>query len=276
MNKFSIRLLNKSSLNVPKGLKESYSNWRHFKSDSKSDGAFFAMYKEMGEYLCKISNGALKLYVFYGFASRNWTGESWHAVANVARELDVSPRTIDKWNAELEELGFIKRESAGKKTKTVFLLPLSEFVFDLTSTEQLNNWVLTDEFKEIYGRPVNVFHLVQTKKRGKKISVQHYQILVTKIKYGKLNTRHILFKTFVKDDGMIPGIEYSELRDKICMLEKHSNLASYNVDVETETWYLDDEINLGNNEELLSIVMTMVLNEVNKKTYDIFGWKANS
>lgn len=272
-NKFDIRLLKRSSLSVTGGLKDGYSKWRNFKKDT--GGPFFAIYKDMSEYLSKISHGALKLYVYYGFASKNDTGDSWHAVTNVAKALDVSPRTVDKWNNELEELGFIRRVAAGKKSKTVFLLPLSDYVFELKSINQLNKWLLTEEFKEIYGEPMNSFHLVQTPEIRKKIINRHYYIMITKKKYGKLNTRYTLFKTLVNNSKLVPAINHDEMVDKICRLKEHKNLLSYNNDIEIEHWYVNDDIKLNDDKTLLEFVLTLALNDVDKESYGIVGWNEN-
>ncbi|MBA1395118.1 hypothetical protein EQ500_14800, partial [Lactobacillus sp. XV13L] len=63
------------------------------------------------QYLPYISNGALKLYIDYGFRSKNKTGDSWPSVRTLARELGVDERTINNWNSELLDLQLIARGS---------------------------------------------------------------------------------------------------------------------------------------------------------------------
>ena len=65
--------------------KEKYKEWKKNMSKSQLSMNFFMLYKNFDEYLKEISSGALKLYLYYGFHSKNETGESWHSIETIRK-----------------------------------------------------------------------------------------------------------------------------------------------------------------------------------------------
>lgn len=104
-------------------LRNEYKSW---KKKMKIEGQpFFMIYKTFqNEHLADISGGALKLYMYLGFQSNNFTGESWHSVETIADYFGNDPRTVQKWFKELEDRHLIQRVQRGYKwISNTFLLP---------------------------------------------------------------------------------------------------------------------------------------------------------
>lgn len=271
-SKFGLRKRNSELLKLTDGLKDSYSSWKKHKKRNVNVGTFFMLYKDIGDCLSEISGGALKLYVYYGFASKNKTGESWHSVGNVAKSMDVSPRTIDKWNVELEESGLIKRVNAGKKSKTVFLLPLSDYVLRLSSIEQLSKWLSSPDFNEIYGDGIRYFLLVQSSRQDKKDNYIHYHVFLTEKKHGNLNKIHTLFVYVERNSNLGPNIN-DDSDEKFFRLEKHNDLQSFETDIPTRRWCVDSEIKLSDDEILIDLVLELTHSDIVEESYQVIGWK---
>jgi len=104
-------------------LREEYRKWKVL--TQKINTPFFIIYNDFKEeHLEDISGGALKLYLYLGFHSKNYTGESWHSVDAIAGYFGRDKRTIKGWFKELEERKLIKRIQRGFKWKAnTFLLP---------------------------------------------------------------------------------------------------------------------------------------------------------
>lgn len=82
-------------------------------------------------FLPYLTDGAVKLYLYYAFAANNDTGESWHSIDTISRELGATERSIGNWNRLLEDLGLIYRTKNRKKSKTTFVLPLTRFAVNM-------------------------------------------------------------------------------------------------------------------------------------------------
>lgn len=104
-------------------LRNEHTSWK--KKTKKENQPFFMIYKSFqNEHLADISGGALKLYVYLGFQSNNFTGESWHSVETIADFFGNDPRTVQKWFKELEERHLVQRVQRGYKwISNTFLLP---------------------------------------------------------------------------------------------------------------------------------------------------------
>lgn len=156
---FNLKRSNNKS--VDSYYEEQYKNWR---KKQENGGKFFILYKEFEEsYLKQISPGALKLYIYYGFKSKNETGLSWYGVSSAALDLNVSERTINKWNSELEEMGLIKRTtSINKSSKQTWLLPFStNFIQINSSIEEYLKEAEKKNFIEVYGSVDRIYHVFQ-------------------------------------------------------------------------------------------------------------------
>lgn len=84
-----------------------------------------------GAFLPYLTDGAVKLYLHYAFAANSNTGESWHSMDTISRELGTTERSIGNWNRSLEDLGLIYRTRNKKKSKTTFILPLTGFAVNM-------------------------------------------------------------------------------------------------------------------------------------------------
>lgn len=104
---------NNSKSPISNGLiaKMSKENYKVWKDNSLENAGYFVIFNGFLEQkmLKKISGNALKLYVFLGIKSDNYTGESFFSIQSIAKYFGKSERTISNWIAELEELKLIKR-----------------------------------------------------------------------------------------------------------------------------------------------------------------------
>ena len=97
------------------GYKKRYDSW---KKKSLNESGFFVIFNGFSEekrplshkaLLQEISGGALKLYIFLGIKSDNFTGESFYSIKSIANYFGKSERTINNWFSELEKLNLIYR-----------------------------------------------------------------------------------------------------------------------------------------------------------------------
>lgn len=189
----NIKGLTDQSLGKTEQYKKSYKEWRNFRKDTKEN--YFIIPKELERYLSLISTRALNLYLYYCFKSKNETGESWYAIKTIAEELGTSPRSINTWNSTLEEAGLIVRDRDHSRSKTTFLLPLSNYYLlenDLSIKEVIGNSI-----PEIAGDLVAVYHLFQyTKNDNKKIHDKPYNVAccVFKREHGIGNEKIQIYK----------------------------------------------------------------------------------
>jgi len=93
---------------IAKMSKENYKIW---KNNSLEYAGYFVVFNGFLEQkiLKKISGNALKLYIFLGIKSDNYTGESFYSIKSMAEYFEKSERTINNWIAELEQLNLITR-----------------------------------------------------------------------------------------------------------------------------------------------------------------------
>ena len=89
--------------------KIAYHKWKkEILSENQGFFPIFNDFKDTG-LLSEISGGALKLYLFLGLFSGNFTGETWVTIESMSTYFDKSPRTITNWINELTRLGLIER-----------------------------------------------------------------------------------------------------------------------------------------------------------------------
>lgn len=119
--------MGKSNQQIANELKEIYSKW---KRDSISEKGYFIIFNgfKTTDKLKDISGNALKLYIYLGLNSNNYTGEVWHTNATIATYFGKSERTIRGWMQELESLNLIKRfQLEFNQESHTFLQPYSNF-----------------------------------------------------------------------------------------------------------------------------------------------------
>lgn len=92
-------------------LKDTYTHWKLEALDECGYFIIFQGFVETG-LLNKISGNALKLYLYLGMNSNNFSGVVWHSNKRIANFFGKSERTIRTWMKELEDLNLITRMRA--------------------------------------------------------------------------------------------------------------------------------------------------------------------
>ena len=88
--------------------KENYEAW---KKQALSTTGYFIVFNtfQKNSLLAKINGNALRLYIYLGLCSDNYTGECWVTIETIATYFDKSTRTISYWIRDLEKLNLVKR-----------------------------------------------------------------------------------------------------------------------------------------------------------------------
>lgn len=111
---------NKSSLFI-----NQHKIWKN--SEKKSIKQYYLLFNGIDQYLPFVGK-AMVLYTLYCLYSKNETGESFHGVDSLKKDLMVSDRTINNWNRLLEDLGLIKRIDGYSKSTHTFILPTRDYI----------------------------------------------------------------------------------------------------------------------------------------------------
>jgi len=143
-------------------LKNIYTDW---KQSMLETSGYFVIFKpfQNSEKLKHISGNALKLYVYLGLNSNNYTGEVWHSNKKIATYFGKSERTVRGWMQELESLNLIKRfQLEYNKESHTYLQPYSSlnyfepekytYTYRIKDVELRNSFDLSfysDEFKQL-------------------------------------------------------------------------------------------------------------------------------
>lgn len=104
--------------------KKKYENWKKGKFEQK-DG-YFVIFQDLknNNLLKKISGSALKLYIYLGLYTKNYTGECTVTINSTAKYFGKDERTISYWIKELEDIGLIERiQFKVKQPSHTFLKP---------------------------------------------------------------------------------------------------------------------------------------------------------
>lgn len=110
---------NKEKANL---LKDDYLNWKLNNFESKT--GFYPVFSNFKEHMKTLSPGAITLFIYLGLHSNNQTGESFHSLETMAKNLNKSTRTISSWANELEESGLIVRlQLSFNSFSTTFIRP---------------------------------------------------------------------------------------------------------------------------------------------------------
>lgn len=103
--------------------REDYRRWRT--RMMQEEAGFFALYQDFEPFLSILSAAALRVYLYLGMHSDNWTGESWHSLDTMAGSLHMDPRTVRRALHELVEEGLIARIQLTPRGRTfTYLRPL--------------------------------------------------------------------------------------------------------------------------------------------------------
>ena len=86
-------------------------NYELWKNKGLLDEGYFIIFNSFmkNNILKRISGNALKLYIFLGSHSNNYSGNCWVTIDTMAKYFERTPRTISYWLKELEENNLIRR-----------------------------------------------------------------------------------------------------------------------------------------------------------------------
>ncbi|WP_294395614.1 helix-turn-helix domain-containing protein [uncultured Clostridium sp.] len=205
-----IKLAKKDSSNksIDNIYKSNYKQWKVNLEKNKTP--YFMLSKVFDKHLREITSGALKLYLYYGFHSKNDTGVSWHSIETISDYFQVSEKTINNWNKELIERGLIHRDSKdNRRNKMTYLLPLSMVLYeDIYSIEEYKG------FEIVNGKIVDVYHLFQWRKNDDVNDVDCYNvpynlfIIVLKNEHGRITCLKYIDENYLNS---IEGNIYSDI-----------------------------------------------------------------
>lgn len=112
-----------------------YRTWLIQQRNKKT--GYFTMSNNIQEYLPLIKSPALNLYLFYAIHAKNELGYSYYSNERIARELQVSQKTISNWNKTLQDIGLITRKAQANSSSMTYLLPTSDFFIPNTNKNEL-------------------------------------------------------------------------------------------------------------------------------------------
>ncbi len=229
----SLRLAktNASSNDKHSLLCEQYDTWRKNQDKTQLGSKFFILFKEFEEHLKDIPPGPLKLYLYYGFNSKNETGISWHSIDTIKDYFNVSEKTINNWNSELVKRGLIERESKGNsRNKTTYLLPFSMNYIKEKDTSRLNN----ETFKEVYGSLYKAYHLFQWRKNSQSEEYNapyntYVLVYEREVEEEKTKNQYTAFEVTIDDVHSNVEINESVVKKDIVRFDSNINLKDIGV-----------------------------------------------
>lgn len=106
--------------------KQEYKQWKQAQFDNKT--AFQQLFVNFKDSLLlrQLSSNALRLYLYFGFLSRNYTGESWPSITMIMQYFGFSIDEAREAINELEKYKLVERfevELDGKSRTYTCLLP---------------------------------------------------------------------------------------------------------------------------------------------------------
>lgn len=239
---------NLKSKSIDNIYKSNYNQWKLNLESTKTP--FFMLSKTFDEHLREITSGALKLYLYYGFHSKNETGISWHSIETISDYFGVSEKTINNWNKELIERGLIYRDSKdNRRNKTTYLLPLSMVIYNISSIPGE-----FDDFRKVNGEVVDAYHLFQWRKSDNVNESDNYNnpynlfIIVLKNKHGKF--------TCIKftDDKYLNEINEKSFYDEICTFDSDYSIK----ELVPKGIAVNSKINLKRDKDLYNLLIELV------------------
>ncbi|HAT4302981.1 TPA: helix-turn-helix domain-containing protein [Clostridium perfringens] len=258
--------------------KEKYKEWKKNMSKSQLAMNFFMLYKNFDEYLKEISSGALKLYLYYGFHSKNETGESWHSIETISKYFEVSERTINNWNKELIDKGLIFRNSKdNRKNKITYLLPLSTTCFEVKDINELES----EEFLSVFGHPIKGIHLFQFRKDKTEKYTEAYHIFFVIYEKKFLDGRkaksavHVDINKEKYDLNKI--IDEENFYEDICLFKSDFKLGlKIKKSLKFEGIAVNTKINLKNKKDLYDLINQILDPETDLERYKFVKLISNS
>lgn len=262
-NKFTLNINNFITNSEGKYLRENYQHWREFQQENDSN--FLILNDSFKQYLPILKTGALNLYLFYSFHSKNKTGENWYSLDTLAKELNTSKRSIINWNEELQNVGLIYRQDEGKASKTTFLMPTSNFFLDLRGKTNF------EDYQKIYneqidGNLVSSYHIFQWRKNktNGKFDVPHNTLVaIFERSYEKDGYSFSIRKYVLFYNDLISKttINKAKLSDNIYLFD--SPLALKNESINVKGIAISTQYNFKNNPtDILDILNELRDNEI--------------
>jgi len=267
--KLEIKLIKKTkSKDIDYFYKQQYENWRNDLKSKEFESTFFILYKGFDIHLREISPGPLKLYLFYGFHAKNDTGLLWYGVEKISEYFNVSERTINNWNSELEDRGLIARVSKERgRNKTTYLLPFSLNLIHLQDITTIEN----EAFSSIYGVQDKALHLFQWRKSLLKDNENydepyHTLILIYKKVYTLGNVHYTAFEYPIQNLCSNRVIDTRTLNDNISIFE--SDLKITNVKVNVDGFAIKSKYNLKQRNILHTFIKELIDPETDLSQYE--------
>lgn len=195
-------------------LKSNYSKWMNYREKHKE--GFFMVPNSLfdNKYIQAINNNSISLYLYYGYRSKNKTGESWPSIERIAEDLQVSEKSVNTWNNTLEDIGLIYRNAEGKSSKITYLLPTSDYLYKeniLTVEEVINN-----NRNPIDGKIICILHLFQWRKENASSTdyTKPYNLIciASRRKHNRVIT--ITVDKYVLIDKNVPNLKISITADE--------------------------------------------------------------
>lgn len=252
---------------------DNYKEWKKYqKSFVKKrlyDGFFMAPGR-LVDYLPSLTDRALNLYLYYGIRVNSKSGKTWVSVDTCAKELRVTPRSINTWNEKLITLGLIARIDENLSSKSTYLLPLDSFSYTEknTSPEKYND---TSE-NAINGALKGVLHLFQWRKAepdSETFEVPYNVICLvyrrsTRLKYSSedRNIYKVIGFENVEDTDVKINKMSNEFEDDIYKFDSNFQLSKSTE--ETKGMAVTSKINLKSAEELLNIAIQIIEGDKDK------------
>lgn len=197
--------------------KNYHAAWRA--TNRKGSVPFFALFEGFKDngHLAKLDAGALRLYLYFGFAANNQHGDSWHSVETIADHFGKQTRTIDTWIRELVDAGLIYRTKDNRKSSSTFLIPYSDTLIphrgarkNVVDLQGVLDEAVADisSLSEVYGPIHAVFHVfhwgtTKGRKPSEKVDATNFLFIITKrISHNVLIGHVCELKDYGEDDGI--------------------------------------------------------------------------
>lgn len=242
-----------------------YKEWKNYQKAFNKRGVYDGFFMTPGrlvDYLPSLTDRALNLYLFYGIRANSKSGKTWVSADTCAKELKVTPRSINTWNEKLITLGLIARVDENSSSKSTYLLPLDSFSYTEknVSPQKYNSTSVV----EISGALIDVLHLFQWRKAdpdSETFEVPYNTICLVYRRSHQLknsNENKNIYKVISFENVEDIGVEINKVATEFeADIYKFDSGFKLNKDIRIETkgMAITSKINLKSSEELLNIAI---------------------
>lgn len=204
--------------------KDVYSAWKQFKKEN--DQKYFLISNSIEEYFPHLDKSAWGLYIFYNLHADNINGSSYYSIENIAKQFNVTPKTITNKNNSLIDLGLISRVPRSHSSTDTYLLPTSNFILNKQNKNSEYEDIITNKlgYKKINSITLNLLFHNQNKSYNYEIMKRKYKEVTRLIYLEKEiknneelnvnfeNNMNVLWK--VKENKIIIYIKSDNIKDK--------------------------------------------------------------